>query len=203
MTTAAIILAAGSSSRLGQPKQLLQFQGETLVARAVRLAKEAGVDAIFVVVSKDADAIRQILAGQPCHLVDNPHWQQGMASSIREAMKFLATSLHPRPASVLVMVCDQPQLDSSHLRQLLHTHAAGNHPVTASHYDGRSGVPAIFSQQLFPELLLLHGDRGARDLIQAHISEAGTVAFPAGALDIDTPSDLARLQDSAFTSCTQ
>ncbi len=186
---AAILLAAGASTRMGRPKQLIRLGGESLLRHAARMATEAGCAPVVVVLGDRADQMRSELDGLPVLAAVNEDWAEGMGSSLRFGMISLS-GMRPAVAGVLVLVCDQPGLSSEHLRRLLLRQAAGTALVTASLYGGRAGVPAVFAPALFPKLAALEGDRGARDLIRGHEDEVETVSWPEGALDLDGPEDL-------------
>lgn len=190
--TAAVVLAAGASTRLGRPKQLISLGNETLLRRTVRLAAEAGCAPVAVVLGFAAERLRSELAGLPAIAVENEGWQQGMGTSLRRGMEAVR-EMEPEPDQVLVLVCDQPRLTADHLRALLDRHQRGGTVVTASLYAGRAGVPAVFAAELFPELLAMEGDRGARDLIGRQGERLATVDWPDGALDLDRPEDVERL----------
>lgn len=180
---AAIVLAAGGSSRLGRPKQLVRIGSETLLERAVRVAREAGCAPVIVVVGAGAEQIvKQTWLGDAV-AVRNEAWEQGMASSIRTGLAGV-----PAGASgVVLMVCDQPAVHASHLRLLM----GAPERVRASRYAGRNGVPAYFPASAFERLRGLEGDAGARELLR----DAEGVELPGGEIDIDTSEDVARLQD--------
>jgi molybdenum cofactor cytidylyltransferase len=200
---AAVLLAAGASTRLGQPKQLIRIEGESLLHRTARLALEAGCSPVHVVLGFEAERLRPELSSLPVNIVVNPNWNEGMGASIRSGMEALRTQ-RPQPEAVLILVCDQPRLTTGHLRELLTLHTAtsggtndtgASHPaITASLYAGRSGVPAVFSSKLFPALLASQGDRGARDLIRAHSEEVQGIPWPPGELDLDRPEDLTTIE---------
>jgi molybdenum cofactor cytidylyltransferase len=191
-TLAAIILAAGSSSRLGRRKQLVELDGETLIARAVRLAVATGAEPVVAVLGDQMESIAAAIAHLPATVVSNNAWQTGMASSLRAGLRRLMAH-HPVPQNVLVLVCDQPMLDSEVLQALVAKHFAGKSLVTAAGYAETAGVPAIFRSELYDELSALEGDRGARGVIQRHLDESSFIDFPGGALDIDKPEDLSQL----------
>jgi len=200
---AAVLLAAGASTRLGRPKQLILLQEESLLHRTARLAVEAGCSPVLVVLGFEADQLRPQLADLPVEIVLNLEWQQGMGSSLRAGMNALSsTQPDPRPAlsAVLVLVCDQPRLTLDHLCELLTRHRGGapHAAITASSYAGRAGVPAIFAAPLFPDLLASAGDRGARDLILAHAAAVQRIPWPDGETDLDTPGDLGHLMQRKF-----
>lgn len=177
----AAILAAGASTRLApRRKQLVLLDGEPLVRRAARLVRAAAkVDRVAVVLGAFADEIAPALAGLDVELVDNAAWSEGMAASVRAA----ATWAADLAADALVLAtCDQPALSTAHVEQLL----ADPTRTTGSAYGGAIGVPAVFPAARFPDLLALHGDRGARALLVG----AASIALPGGERDVDTPADL-------------
>lgn len=154
----ALVLAAGFSRRLGRPKQDVVFDGETLLARARRIASEVA-DEVIVVTREN-----------------NPQAEEGMASSIRAGV-----SAAPPHSRILITLCDQPLVTAEHLRALIAVDA----PIVATGYSGIAGVPAIFAPRFVPELLALRGDVGARALIERH--GAHVIAFEDAAMDVDVP----------------
>jgi len=190
----AVILAAGASTRLGQPKQLVRLEGESLLHRTARLALEAGCSPVLVVLGFEAETLRAELRGLNVDVVVNHEWQEGMGASLRSGMEALRKT-DPQPNAVLVLVCDQPRLAAAHLRTLLaHHQSARRIAITASVYARRAGVPAIFAAKLFSALLASSGDRGARNLIRAHAAEVQGIPWPAGELDLDLPEDLTAIE---------
>jgi molybdenum cofactor cytidylyltransferase len=192
----AILLAAGASARLGQPKQLLRlpaFDRETLLDHAVASARASGAAPIFVVLGAHAEEIILECELLDCILVRNEAWAEGMASSLRVG---IAAVLEHAPAAsgAMVLVCDQPGLSAEHLVRLLDAHKEVGNRITASRYAGRMGVPAIFPRGLFPALLTLQGDQGARALLQQPGTDVFAINFPGGELDLDSLEDLQRLQ---------
>ncbi len=184
--TAAIMLAAGASTRLGRPKQLVEYQGETLLRRAARLALAAGADPVIAVVGAEAQACRDALLDLAVAVVPNPQYAEGMGSSLRFGMAALA-DFAPTAGRVLLLVCDQPLLRPEHLRALL----AAPGSIAAAQYGNRLGVPAVFSREHFPALAAAAGDRGARELLRSLI--VTPVPMPEAAVDIDRPEDLGAL----------
>jgi molybdenum cofactor cytidylyltransferase len=181
---AGVVLAAGASTRLGRAKQeivLDEATGETLVERAVRVAVEAGLSPVVVVVRPAASFVKRL---QGCVVVMNEQADEGMASSIRCGIR----ALHDVVGAV-VMTCDQVQMRAAHLEQL----CAEPERVTGSRYAGRVGVPAYFPAAVFAELMKLQGDVGARELLR----EAATIADEDLALDIDTEADVERARASS------
>lgn len=190
---AAVILAAGASTRLGQPKQLISIGGETLLSRTARLAREAGCDPVIVVLGFDAARMCVALADAPVILVQNHDWQSGMGSSLRRGIAAV-TQLDPPPSEALLLVCDQLALTAGLLRELRRVHACGEKPITAACYAERPGVPAIFSARYFAELMEVEGDRGARGVIDRHAEDVALVEFEDGTLDLDMPEQLRDLK---------
>lgn len=193
MTIPAIILAAGASRRLGQPKQLLDFEGETLLGRTLRLAKEAGAKPVLAVLGADFASICASVAFDDAIPVLNDQWESGMASSIHAGVNE-AEVRAPECPGVLLMACDQPRLTSKHLTALLNTfYQHEMEAIVASEYAGARGVPAVFPRDAFDALRSLHGDKGARGLfIKAPCPVIG-LPFEGGEVDIDQPSDLKHL----------
>jgi molybdenum cofactor cytidylyltransferase len=177
--TAAVVLAAGASTRLGEPKQLVRLAGETLLERAVRTAREAGCSPVVVVLGAEADQIAEECDLSDAVVVVNEEWSEGMASSIRVGVGALQDA-----DGVVLMACDQPAVSAAHLRALMKTGEA-----TASAYAGRRGVPAYLPAASFAQLMELRGDVGARELLRG----ADAVELANGELDVDTGEDLERL----------
>jgi molybdenum cofactor cytidylyltransferase len=190
---AAVILAAGASTRLGQAKQLVSINGEALLLRTVRVAREAGCGPIVVVTGFDAERMRAVLEDAAVMVVNNEDWRSGMGSSLRCGVAAL-DGLDPRPSDALLLVCDQIALSADVLRELRRVHARGERPITASRYAGRAGVPAIFAAQYFPELLQVERDRGARGVLERHADDVALIEFGDGVMDLDTPEQLGDLR---------
>lgn len=188
--SAVVILAAGGSRRLGQPKQLVEIEGQSLVRRAAESALSAGSGSVHVVVGAEVAGVRAELEGLPVDLVVNEAWQEGMASSIRVAID--AIERRERPVETLIlMLCDQPGVTGDVLRRLLDAYRATRAPVVASRYPEGPGVPALFHAELFPALKSLGGDVGARQLIRHLDRDVVTIPFALPG-DIDTPEDVVR-----------
>jgi CTP:molybdopterin cytidylyltransferase MocA len=194
MPVAAIILAAGESRRLGQPKQLLAYRGQTLIERAIRLANEAGASPVLVVLGANFAMISTAIQFSNAIQVHNDRWQQGIASSIEAGMRALSVPA-PDADGVLLMGCDQPRLTTGHLSSLISEFEGQKAAaITASLYGGVRGVPAVFPRATFAELSALRGDRGARPVIESALCPVVALEFPGGEVDIDSPEDLALLE---------
>lgn len=187
-----VILAAGQSSRLGEPKQLLAYKGETLLKQAVKTALATGLEPIVVVLGANAGTLQKELEGMNITVTHNAHWAEGMSTSLRCGLE-KATALAPALDSLIFMVCDQPYVSSDLLQQLVGQQAISGKSIVASAYQDQLGTPALFSKKIFPALLELKGDTGARKLLRQYESEVALVDFPQGHIDIDTPSDYTSL----------
>jgi molybdenum cofactor cytidylyltransferase len=180
--TAAIVLAAGASSRLGRPKQLVVLAGRTLLERILQTARDADCAPVIVVLGVAAERILEQINLEGAVVAVNESSEEGMAGSIRLGVRTVLTAA-PESDGVLVMACDQPAVTTEHLRAL-----AGSGQVCASSYAERRGIPVYFPSTAFAQLSALQGDEGARALLQ----NACSIPLPNGELDIDTESDLAR-----------
>jgi CTP:molybdopterin cytidylyltransferase MocA len=178
MRVGGVILAAGASRRLGEPKQLLMLGGETLLERAVWVAHAAGCSPVVVVLGASVEVIRAGCELDDAVVVVNEDWAEGMGSSVRTGVRAV-WSLD----GCVVMTCDMPAVTAEHLRVLM---SSGE--VTASSYSGKKGVPAYFPVTAFQSLIELRGDSGAKDLLRS----ARFVELVGGELDVDTMEDLAR-----------
>lgn len=188
----AVILAAGGSSRFGRPKQLLAFQGESLVRRAVRAATEAcGAD--IVVVAGDIRALIEAeLRESGAGAVENPEWRRGLGTSIRCGLQHLLASA-PELDAVVLMTCDQPFVDAAIVAALVAKQATTGKAIVASSYANTLGIPALFDRSCFAALLALPDDSGAKALIESRPDDVAQIEFEKGAIDIDTPADFKRL----------
>ncbi len=180
MKVAAVVLAAGASTRLGEPKQNVRLGSETLLERSIRIAEQADLHPVFAVVSL---AVSTKLITQASILL-NQEAAEGMASSIRIGV---AAAMAVGAEAVIILACDQPFVTAEHLRQL----AQSGDEIVASAYAGRKGVPAYFPAKAFESLLELRGDSGAREMLR----ETRAIALKKGELDIDTAEDLKRARE--------
>jgi molybdenum cofactor cytidylyltransferase len=183
-----VILAAGSSSRMGIPKQLLEFDGITLLSHAVIEAVNSNTNIVVVVIGTGADLIVKEIDKYKVHVVENKNWEEGMASSVRLGLNTLLQN-KPEIDAVIIMVCDQPFVSSVVLNDLITTHMNSGKPITVCNYGEAIGPPTLFHRSLFNELMELKGDVGAKKIIQQHSNEVATVLFPKGSIDIDTMED--------------
>src|SRR5918997_5647856 len=192
MGVGAVVLAAGSSSRMGHAKQTLQFRGESLLRRAALAALGAGCRPVIVVTGAYAELSRRELNGLDVREVLNTLWETGMASSVRAGVEALLGADADAEAAVLLL-CDQPHVTADVISRLVEARRATGSPLVASAYGGGFGVPALFGRTLFAELTRLEGAAGAKQVINRHASEAHFLSFPGGEVDVDTPDDFSRL----------
>jgi molybdenum cofactor cytidylyltransferase len=192
---AIVLLAAGQSRRLGRPKQLLEWNGVSLLSRSLRAALGMQGMPVVVVLGAHADQIRPQLMEESVIIVDNPDWQEGMAASIRVGLSGTLNRF-PELDGVIIMVCDQPGLDHSVLHRLLALQQSTGRLAAAAAYADRLGTPAIFHRSVFPALQQLEGDKGARQLLHEMGEAVAVLPFDAGVMDIDTEEDYLRLISS-------
>jgi molybdenum cofactor cytidylyltransferase len=181
-----VILAAGGSTRMGRHKLLLPLGDEPLVRRTVRQVCAAGADDVLVVLGREADAVREALAGLPCRFAVNPAFASGMGSSFRVAVEHLVDA-----EAAMFALADQPFVTGADYRAVLDAWRAGRPPLVCVRYGEVVAPPHLFAAALFPELALLTG--GARPVLQRHADLAVTLALaPDRLLDVDTPDDYER-----------
>jgi molybdenum cofactor cytidylyltransferase len=193
-TTGVIILAAGASVRLGTPKQLLQYRAENLLRHTVKVAIASGCRPIVVVLGAQAERLATEVQQLPVCVVENKRWPDGMSSSIQTGLTVLQ-SLQPSVRAAVMLLCDQPFVTASLIQQLIKVQYRTEKLIVASEYANTVGIPALFSRDLFPVLMALQADRGARYMLQTHAQAVARVLFPLGEIDIDTPSDYEKFLD--------
>ena len=183
-----LLLAAGGSSRLGQPKQLLEFEGKTLVRRAAETLVYSQCDPIVVVLGAEIEYSAIQIADLSVSSCINEKWQTGMSSSIISGLGSLL-EIEPQLDAVVITLCDQPYVNSADIDKLITAFAVSRSPIVAAKYGETTGVPALFSSKLFDDLFQLEGDKGARKLIQRH-DHCVTIHIEGAIFDIDTSHDL-------------
>jgi molybdenum cofactor cytidylyltransferase len=205
MSTATIILAAGPSLRLkGEPKQLIQYQGQSLLRRTVNMAllraglaglaagESARLAPVIVVVGAYKDRVVPELTGLPITIVDNRAWESGVASSIRTGLAALHL-MQPDAPAVFLLNVDQPAVSAGLLGYMQQVGQEEKKGLVACRYDGNLNLPALFTRPYFEELLQLKGDKSARWVLVRHRADCAAVPFEGGSLDIDAPWDLEKL----------
>jgi molybdenum cofactor cytidylyltransferase len=196
METGLILLAAGSSSRLGRPKQLIEFQGKKLIQKAIEEAQKSKTDSLVVVLGWNPELIKSEFDSDHVPYVINENWEKGMASSMQTGLRFLREK--EAPDQLILMLCDQPFVDADLLNRLIFEKEKSGKGIVACRYSETLGVPAIFDKIYFEEMLGLKGSDGAKKVILKNKANVFAVDFPLGAVDLDTEEDLERLKDSKF-----
>jgi molybdenum cofactor cytidylyltransferase len=191
---AALILAAGASLRMGRPKQLLDWEGQPLVRAAAEVALAARLDPLLVVVGGAQAQVEEALAGLPLQIIANPDYAAGQSTSLRAGIAALGQDAD----AVVVLLGDQPFVTAAIVEQLVAEWQASAALIVAPTYAGQRGNPVLFAHAVFPELLAIQGDQGARAVLAANRARIHLVAFddPRPLADIDTPEDYERLRDA-------
>ena len=187
-----VILAAGASKRLGKPKQLLVFEGETLLKRAVKTALASGCRPVIIVLGAETEKMKSQIEEFEIKIIENPDWQDGMGTSIQIGVRELS-KIRPDISGAVLMVCDQPFVSVNLIARMVEKFRASDAPLVACSYGNTLGVPALFSRRLFPELLALNADKGAKKVIYEHLENVIEIPFEAGAIDVDTEQDYLNL----------
>jgi molybdenum cofactor cytidylyltransferase len=212
---AAVILAAGGSSRFARPKQLVQFRGKSLLRRIVDAAAEAKCSPVVVVIGSETEKTRDELAGTSAIAVENKDWQRGIGTSIRGGVQGVidnatkegrfplarrslakaakrpsAAEKPPLLEGIVLLTCDQPFVDAQTIEQLIALRKKTKKTIVVSSYSDTLGVPALFDRSCFAELLALDDDSGAKPIILSKRERVAEFPFPEGKIDIDTVEDL-------------
>lgn len=186
--TGTVILAAGSSTRLGISKQLLSYNGKTLLQHAIDEAVKAGADPIVVVLGFKAEEISDTINRNNIGLFINTNWQEGMASGISGGVS-KAISLDKNLERLIIAVCDQPFVSAALFNELNKIQQESQKPIVASAYADTIGTPVLFTKKYFPRLQELTGEEGAKKIVKANMDDVAAVEFSPGEIDIDTVDD--------------
>lgn len=187
---AGVVLAAGGSTRMGQPKQLLEWRGKPFVSCVAQTALEAGLSPVVVVTGAHAQAVAGALDGLAVKVVENQFWAQGQASSVRIGIH----ALPEETGAAFFLLADQPQVPATLIHALLEAYAATLAPVVAPLVDGQRGNPVLFDRSVFPALLALKGDAGGRQVFSRYPPHYVPWLDASAGLDVDTPEDYERLK---------
>ena len=189
-----MVLAAGGASRLGQPKQLLDWHGQPFVRAVAETALAAKLRPVLVVTGAYHDKVSAALEGLPLEIVHNPDWEQGQSTSVGAAVRAL-TKPGEESAAALFLLVDQPQIPVTLIRAVLDTYAKSLSPIVAPLVDSRRGNPVLFDRRTFPSLAAVEGDAGGRKVF----SKFPVIYVPwldaRAGLDVDTIEDYQRLLD--------
>ncbi len=189
---AGIVLAAGGSERMGEPKQLLPIDGQPMVRRVVDVVCGAGLDQVVVVTGAYAGQVSQALVGLPVEFVTNEAWPEGMSASLRRGLG----ALRPEIQASIIVLADQPTLTSDVLSALVARYRATGAPIVAPVWQGRRGNPVLFDRRLFAALLAVEGDQGGRVLLTRYAAQVEQVEVDGAAVlfDVDTLQDYEEAQ---------
>lgn len=183
-----ILLAAGSSSRMGQSKQLLDIHGEPLLLHSTKRALECRAQNVIVILGANEQPHRDVIQGLPVNIIPNHYWKSGMGSSIKSGLNYLIRK-SPETDAVIIMVCDQPGITTEHLLRLIEAFKQSRSPIVASTYSDTVGVPALFARSFFSNILMLKDEQGAKKIIEQFPERVTPVPFPDGVHDLDTTED--------------
>lgn len=184
---AVLVLAAGNSSRMGKPKQLLDLGGVPMLEHTVACARGASLEKIWVVLGAGADEIQHAIPHLEAKIIKCPTWRLGMGSSLKFGLTCILEQKNV--TGVLVLVCDQPGLSAKHISELVNVFIQGNATAVGSFYANRIGVPAIFNPGLFQAILKMEDLHGAGKLLNELGLQVASIPFPLGEFDVDTPED--------------
>lgn len=187
-----VLLAAGNSSRLGQPKQLLLFKGKTLLQHSIELTAAADTTFTVVVLGANAELLQPCIKDNKVHTVINKRWREGMASSIVCGVRLLK-EVDNTIEGFILMVCDQPYVTTFLIDELIRVHRNTGKLIVTCSYGETFGPPALFHKSVFKELMELTGDVGARSIIKKYPGEVEFVPFPEGITDVDTEADYQKI----------
>jgi molybdenum cofactor cytidylyltransferase len=186
---AAVVLAAGSSTRMGRNKLLLDLGGETMVRRVVRAAAAADLDEVLVVLGHEEARVRAELADLACTPVVNADHAQGAGTSIRTGIRYVAPGTH----AIVVVLADMPFVTGEMIATLARRYRVARPPLVVSHYGTVQAPPTLYDRALFGELLAIPDEQGGKEVARRHQREATIVTWPAAALrDVDVPADYER-----------
>jgi molybdenum cofactor cytidylyltransferase len=189
---AGVVLAAGTSTRMGHNKLLLELAGETLVHRAVRRVVDAGLDPVFVVLGHEADRIREAIGSLECQTVFNPNYEAGVNSSLRAGIHAVSES---SAQAAVVVLADMPFVTTAMIRTLVDEFRKSDGPLVISDYQGINAPPMLYDRSLFHELAVSEGQGCGKHVVKRHRHEARSVTWPAEALtDLDVPEDIERIK---------
>jgi molybdenum cofactor cytidylyltransferase len=184
--TGIIILAAGSSSRMGEPKQLMMYKNKTFLQHIISEAKNALLDPVICVTGYQSELISKSILGMEVSVVYNEHWSEGMGSGISAGIKHLLLS---DVDSVILTVSDQPHVSSDLFHTMLEMKARSGKRIVACSYTGTLGTPVLFSKEYFNQLKSLNGNQGAKNIVKINLPDVCSVEFEKGNIDIDTRED--------------
>ena len=192
-----IILSAGASRRMQEPKQLLEFEGKTLLRRAALAAVESVCKPVVVVLGANFERIRAEIEDLPVEICFNENWESGLSSSIKTGVENLL-EIKPDISAVIITLADQPFVTANHINSFAEKFYQSKNAIIAAEYNGTIGVPALFAREIFEEFFELSGDQGAKLILEKRREVLETIKLPEAVFDIDTPQDFINLK--SFTN---
>ena len=189
-----VILAAGNSSRLGRPKQLITFRGKSLLENTVDAAIKTAGKRVLVVTGAYREAIGVELSKLAVHVFHNTYWAEGIASSIYSGL-ITMLDLFPDTEGIIFSVCDQPFISAALFKKMIALHLQTQKGIIAAYYNNTAGVPVLFSTKYVDSLLRLEGMEGAKTLLKQFADDMAKVTFAKGNIDIDTLADIDKLNE--------
>ena len=189
---AAIILAAGASTRMGQPKQLLPYKRRTLLSHVINCVIASSCRIVIVILGANSDKIEPQIAQFPIIIVKNSDWNKGISSSIGCGVNYIQEK-KLNINGVIFLTCDQPFISTKIIDQLIEANNLTNQSIIATHYEKTLGIPVLFSSSFFSELIELRGDNGAKKIINKYPELVKKIDFTQGKIDLDTVKDYQQL----------
>ena len=190
MSCGIVILAAGSSSRLGRPKQRVQYLGKTLLNRAIETALATSCRPIVVVLGCGGDELAKEIVSPKITVCMNAQWENGIGTSIKAGVGVVADA---GCDAVALVLCDQPLVKAEAIEELVRRRAKSGRPICAASYSGTIGTPAVFAADLFQQLLSLSDAEGGKAIISRHLDVTETMEMAEAAMDVDTQADVKKL----------
>lgn len=187
-----IVLAAGESKRLGRPKQLLPYQGKTLLQHVIDISALVSFENRILILGANSEMISNEVDSSGMKITINEAWAEGLSSSIKCGLATLL-EINPKSQNVMFLLCDQPLLSLEIVSELVMKHLSKVDMITVSTYENQIGVPMIFSRPFYHELMTLEGDVGAKKIVKNHMDRTQSVPFEKGKFDIDTAEDYDKL----------
>jgi molybdenum cofactor cytidylyltransferase len=189
---AGILLAAGTSSRMGSNKLLFELEGESVLRRAAKRALAGGLSPLVVVLGHESDRAHREIEDLPCQWALNPLYEQGINSSLKSGV--MAVQGLKAPAA-MVMLADMPFVTPEMIAAMIDRYRTTTAPLVISDYEGVNAPPMVYDRSLFMELLMMTGEGCGRQVVKRHRSEAEVIPWPVAALaDLDLPEDYARVK---------
>jgi molybdenum cofactor cytidylyltransferase len=191
---AGVVLAAGTSTRMGQNKLFMELEGETLVRRVVGRASKAGFDPLIVVLGHEADLVQQALEGLSYRPVLNPEYARGVNSSLRAGIQAVSETA---ARAAVVVLADMPFVTTAMIETLIEKYRRSEAPLVISEYDGVNAPPMLYDRSLFGELAASEGQGCGKHVVKRHRHQAESASWPVEALmDLDAPEDYQRVKAS-------